>query len=145
MVRFQPVRRLLTILPPSPARTGPPWQSARARGDLPVVDEVGELVQDEPGIRDRSGIPGMTRISAFEKPPQTRTRLAKWSLIVDQTPDDQAPQVEMGLRLATARAPIEDRGPALSRERTANDRDLEDADVRDSQLDGRPLLDSFHA
>jgi hypothetical protein len=42
------------------ARTGPPWQSARARGDLPVADEVGELVQDEPGIRDRPRIPGMT-------------------------------------------------------------------------------------
>ena len=37
---------------------GPPGRLVRARGDLPLADEVGELVQDEPGIRDRPGIPG---------------------------------------------------------------------------------------
>ena len=98
MVRFQPVRRLLTILPPSPARTGPPWQSVRARANLPVANEVGELVQDQPGIRDRPRIPGMTRkrkptmedpdVPPLRSPAQAGTGLAKWSLIVDQTPDD---------------------------------------------------------
>ena len=49
------------------------------------------------------------------------------------------------MRLATARAPIQDRLPAPAQQRTPDDRDLEDADARDSQLDGRPLLDRFHA
>src|ERR1700737_650410 len=48
-------------------------------------------------------------------------------------------------RPGTARAPIQDRLPAPPRQRTPDDRDPEDADIRDGQLDGRPLLDGFHA
>ena len=94
-------------------------------GDLPVGDEIGEFVQDEPGIRDRPGIPGMTRkrkptmedpdVPPLRSPAQARTRLAEWPLIVDKPPDDQAAQVEIASRLATARAPIEDREPAPAR------------------------------
>jgi hypothetical protein len=40
-------------------------------------------------------------------PPQAGACRAEWPLIVDQPPDDQAPQVEMALRLAAARAPVE--------------------------------------
>jgi hypothetical protein len=151
-----------------PARVpGPPGRLVRARVDLPVADEVGELVQDQPGIRDRPGIPGMTGkrkpirglqpqpspkrtmedrdVPPLRSPSQARTRLAEWPLIVDQTPDDQAVQVQMTPRLATARTPIEDREPAPARQRTPDDRDLDDAYIRDGQLDGRPLLDGLHA
>jgi hypothetical protein len=129
----------------------------RARAKLPVADEVGELVQDQPGIRDRPRVPGMTRkrkpkramehpeVSALRSPPQARTGLAKWSLVVDKPSDDQAAQVEMTPRLGTARAPIQDRLPAPARQRTPDDRDPEDADARDGELDGRPLLDGLHA
>ena len=89
--------------------------------------------------------PKHPEVSALRSPSQARTCLAKRSLIVDQTPDDQAAQVQMAPRLATARAPIEDREPASPRQRPADDRDLEDADIRDGQLDGRPLLDGLHA
>jgi hypothetical protein len=37
------------------------WRSVRACANLPVADEVGELVQDQPGIRDRPRIPKMTQ------------------------------------------------------------------------------------
>src|SRR6266851_4431882 len=118
-------------------RPYPPWRSVRARASWPVADEVGELVQDEPRIRDRPRVPGMTRkrkpirglqpqaspkrtmedpdVPPLRSPPQARTRLAEWPLVVDQPPDDQATQVQMTPRLATARAPIEDRGPATPR------------------------------
>ena len=75
------------------------------RGELPVADEVGELVQDEPGIRDRPGIPGMTRkrkptmedpdVPPLRSPSQARTRLAEWLLIVDKPPDDQAKHLKL--------------------------------------------------
>ena len=55
------------------------------------------------------------QVSPLRSPSQTRACLAKWSLIVDEPPDDQAAQVEMAPRLATARAPIEDREPASAR------------------------------
>jgi hypothetical protein len=48
-------------------------------------------------------------------------------------------------RLGTAQASIQDCLPAPPRQRTPDDRDPEDADVRDGQLDGRPLLDGLHA
>jgi len=35
------------------------------------------------------------QVPALRSPAQARTRLAEWPLIVDQTPDDQATQVEM--------------------------------------------------
>jgi hypothetical protein len=85
------------------------------------------------------------QVSPLRSPSQARTCLAKWSRIVDKTPDDQAAQVEIAFRLGTARAPIQDRLPAPARQWTPDDWDLEDADARDSQLDGRPLLDRFHA
>ena len=100
----------------SPKRAATPRRLcsySRIRDNLRVAHEVGELVQDEPGIRDRPGIPGMTRkrkaieelqpqpspkrameypeVSALRSPPQARTGLAKWSLIVDKPLDDQAP------------------------------------------------------
>jgi len=133
--RFVPIRRWL--IRHHFVRTGTPWRSVRAWDKFPVGDEIGELVQDEPGIRDRPGIPGMTRkrkpirglqpqaspkrtmkdpdLPPLRSPPQARTRLAEWPLTADQTPDDQAAQVQMAPRLATARAPIEDRGPAPRR------------------------------
>src|ERR1700737_4288202 len=83
--------------------------SAVTRGELPVADEIGELVQDQPGIRDRPRIPGMTRkrkptmedpdVPPLRSPSQARTRLAEWPLIVDKPPDDQAAQVEIASRL----------------------------------------------
>jgi hypothetical protein len=85
------------------------------------------------------------QVSALRSPSQTSTGLAQWSLIVDKPPDDQGAQVEIASRLGTARAPIQDRLPAPARQRTPDDWDPEDADARDSQLDGRPLLDRFHA
>src|SRR6266851_2656633 len=81
-------------------RPYPPWRSVRARASWPVADEVGELVQDEPRIRDRPRVPGMTR----------------------------------------KRKPIRGLQPQASPKRT-----MEDADVRDGQLNGRPLLDGLHA
>jgi hypothetical protein len=54
-------------------------------------------------------------VPPLRSPSQARTRLAEWPLIVDKPPDDQAVQVQMAPRLATARAPIEDRGPAPAR------------------------------
>ena len=89
--------------------------------------------------------PKHPEVSALRSPPQARTGLAKWPRIVDETPDDQAAQVEIAPRFGTARAPIEDREPAPARQRTPADRDPEDADVRAGQLDGRPLLDSRFA
>lgn len=161
----------LPVRPPSCrhhfARTRPPWRSVLARDNVRVADEVRELVQDQPGIRDRPGIPGMTRkrkpigglesqsspkrameepqVSALRSPSQARTGLAQWSLIVDKPPDDQAAQVEVAPRPRTARAPIKDREPAPPRQRTPDDWDLKDAYVRDGQLDGRPLLGGLHA
>ncbi len=121
--------------------------------------EVGELVQNRSGIRNRPGIPGMARkrkpigrsesrpspkrtmedpqVSALRSPSQARASLAERSLRVDQPPDDQAAQVGIAPRLATAGAPIEDRRPAPPRKRPPDDRDLKDADIRDGQLDGR--------
>src|ERR1700730_16049460 len=89
--------------------------------------------------------PKHPEVSALRSPPQARTGLAKWSLVVDQTPDDQATQVEMTPRLGTAQASIQDCLPAPPRQRTPDDRDPENADVRDGELDGRPLLDGLHA
>jgi len=54
-------------------------------------------------------------VPPLRSPPQAGACRAEWPLIVDQTPDDQATQVQMAPRLATARAPIEDRGPATPR------------------------------
>jgi hypothetical protein len=84
-------------------------------------------------------------VAALRSPSQARARLAKWPLIVDKTPEDETLQVEIPARAGTARAPIDDREPALPRERLPDDRDLEDPDIRDGQLDGRPLLDGLHA
>jgi len=118
-------------------RTGTPWRSVRAWDKFAVGNEIGELVQDEPRIRDRPRVPGMTRkrkpirglqpqaspkrtmedpdVPPLRSPPQAGACRAEWPLIVDQTPDDQATQVQMTPRLATARAPIENRGPAPPR------------------------------
>jgi hypothetical protein len=51
----------------------------------------------------------------------------------------------MAPRLDTARASIEDREPAPSRQRPPEDRDAEDANARDGELYGSPLLDGLHA
>src|SRR5260370_5850194 len=108
-------------------RPYPPWRSVRARASWPVADEVRELVQNQPGIRDRPRVPGMTRkrkpirglqpqpspkrtmedpdVPPLRSPPQTGACRAEWPLIVDKPPDDHAAQVEMAPRLPTARSP----------------------------------------
>jgi hypothetical protein len=61
-VRLLAVRQLhRSSVHADPPWTGTPWRSVRAWDKFPVGDEIGELVQDEPGIRDRRRIPGMTR------------------------------------------------------------------------------------
>src|SRR6266446_5890250 len=84
-------------------------------------------------------------VPPLRSPSQAGACRAEWPLIVDKPPDDQAAQVQVAPRLATTRAPIEDRLPASPRQRPPADWDLEDADVRDGELDGRPLLDGLHA
>src|ERR1700730_4308558 len=84
-------------------------RSPTRSGNSSMISRGSEIARGSRGSRG-DGSPNVrwsTPRSALRSPPQTRTRLAKWSLIVDQTPDDQAPQVEMALRLAAARAPVE--------------------------------------
>jgi len=101
---------------------------------------LGEVV-----MHDNRGQTADERIRVVPRSAYCCARFTVFFTSGTEPPDDQAAQVEMAPRLDTARASIEDREPAPSRQRPPEDRDAEDANARDGELYGSPLLDGLHA